>query len=59
MKMNKTLANIKNGATIYGEKQLDRILNFKAVKSITREDSYVTINLENGCVIEATYSEIA
>ena len=59
MKMNKTLGNLKNGATFYGEKQLDRILNFKAVKSITREDNFVTINLENGGVIEATYSEIA
>lgn len=59
MKMNKTLENIKNGATIYGEKQLDRILNFKAVKSIAREDNFVTINLESGGVIEATYSEIA
>ena len=59
MKMNKTLENIKNGATIYGEKQLDRILNFKAVKSIAREDRCVTINLENGDTIEATYSEIA
>ena len=59
MIMNKTLENIKNGATIYGEKQLDRILNFKAVKSISRNDCYVTINLENGDVIEATYSEIA
>ena len=59
MKMNKTLENIKNGATIYGEKQLDRILNFKAVKSIAREDNFVTINLENGDTIEATYSEIA
>ena len=59
MKMNKTLANIKKGATIYGEKQLDKILNFKAVKSIAREDNFVTINLENGGVIEATYSEIA
>lgn len=59
MKMNKTLATLKNGATIYGEKQLDRILNFKAVKSIAREDNFVTINLENGDVIEATYSEIA
>ena len=59
MKMNKTLENIKNGATIYGEKQLDRILNFKAVKSITREDNFVTINLENGDTVEATYSEIA
>ena len=59
MKMNKTLANIKKGATIYGEKQLDRILNFKAVKSIAREDNFVTINLENGDTIEATYSEIA
>ena len=59
MKMNKTLENIKNGATIYGEKQLDRILNFKTVKSITREDPYITINLENGDTIEATYSEIA
>ena len=59
MKMNKTLGNLKNGATIYGEKQLDRILNFKAVKSITREDNFVTINLENGGVIEAAYSEIA
>lgn len=59
MKMNKTLENIKNGARIYGEKQLDKILNFKAVKSIAREDNFVTINLENGGVIEATYSEIA
>ena len=59
MAMNKTLESIKNGATIYGEKQLDRILNFKAVKSITREDSYVTINLENGDTIETTYSKIA
>ena len=59
MKMNKTLENIKKGAAIYGEKQLDRILNFKAVKSIAREDNFVTINLENGDVIEATYSEIA
>ena len=59
MKMTKTLEHIKNGATIYGEKQLDRILNFKAVKSITREDSYVTIELENGGVIEPAYSEIA
>ena len=59
MKMNKTIENIKNGATIYGEKQLDRILNLKAVKSISRNDCYVTINLENGDVIEATYSEIA
>ena len=59
MKMNKTLENIKKGAKIYGEKQLDRILNFKAVKSITREDNFVTINLENGGVVEATYSEIA
>ena len=59
MKMNKTLKNLKNGATIYGEKQLDKILNFKAVKSIAREDNFVTINLENGDTIEATYSEIA
>ena len=59
MKMNKTLESLKNGATIYGEKQLDRILNFKTVKSITREDPYITINLENGDTIEATYSEIA
>ena len=59
MKMNKTLESLKNGATIYGEKQLDRILNFKAVKSISRNDCYVTINLENGDVIEAAYSEIA
>ncbi len=59
MKMNKTLENLKNGATIYGEKQLERILNLKVVKSITREDSYVTINLENGDTIETTYSEIA
>ena len=59
MKMNKTLESLKNGATIYGEKQLDKILNFKAVKSIAREDNFVTINLENGGVIEATYSEIA
>lgn len=59
MKMNKTLENIKNGATIYGEKQLERILNFKAVKSISQNDCYVTINLENGDTIEATYSEIA
>ena len=59
MKLNKTLENIKNGATIYGEKQLDKILNFKAVKSISRNDCYVAINLENGDVIEAAYSEIA
>ena len=59
MKMNKTLANIKNGMTIYGEKQLEKILNFKAVKSITRNDAYVTIHLVNGEEIDASYSEIA
>ena len=59
MKMNKTLENLKNGMTIYGEKQLEKVLNFKAVKSISRNDCYVTINLENGDVIEAAYSEIA
>ena len=58
MKMNKTLENIKNGMTIYGEKQIDRILNFKAVKSIARNDGYVTIHLVNGEEITAYYSEI-
>ena len=59
MKLNKTLESIKNGMTIYGEKQLERILNFKAVKSIERNDGYVTIRLVNGEEIDASYSEIA
>ena len=57
MKLNKTLENIKNGMTIYGEKQFERILNFKVVKSIERNDGYVTINLENGEKINAAYRE--
>ena len=57
MKLNKTLENLKNGMTIYGEKQLERILNFKAVTSITRNDPYVTIRLVNGEEIDTTYME--
>ena len=57
MKLNKTLENLKNGMTIYGEKQLERILNFKAVTSITRNDPYVTIRLVNGEEIDTIYME--
>ena len=57
MKLNKMLENLKNGMTIYGEKQLERILNFKAVTSITRNDPYVTIRLVNGEEIDTTYME--
>lgn len=58
MKLNKTLENLKNGMTIRGEKELEKILNFKAVKSITREYNYVVIHLVNGEEIEAKYSDI-
>ena len=55
MKLNKTLTYLKTGGTIYGEKQLEKVLNFKAVKSITREDPTVIIHLENGEDITVTY----
>ena len=58
MRLNKTLTQIKEGATIYGENQLEKVLNFKAVTRITRNDPYIIIHLINGENIHAYYSEI-
>ena len=58
MKLNKTLTQIKEGANIYGEKQLEKVFNFKAVSRIEENYPYIIIHLINGEIIHAYYSEI-
>lgn len=59
MKLNKTLQSIENGATIYGRKMYDRVLNFKDVESIGDGNNGMTIiRLKNGKEISCYYSEM-
>lgn len=63
MKLNKTLAMMKelndndSSMTIYGEKQYNKILNFKAVASCDVNGSDLTFKLTNGSTITATYQD--
>lgn len=65
MKLNKTLEMMReinekenSSMTIYGRKQLDKILNFKAVASCETNGSELTFKLTDGSEIYANYSEI-
>lgn len=66
MKLNKTLSLIKElnegggCLTVYGRKNLDRILNFKAVKSFEWDGNLNggTIKLEGGSSLYINYSDI-
>ena len=60
MKLNKTLQSYKdaNGCgTVYGQKEKDRISNFKAVERVVEESDYLTFILKDGTEIGAFYRD--
>ena len=63
MKLNKTLNTMRqvndegSSVTIYGEKQYNKILNFKAVASCDVNGSDLTFKLTDGSTITATYQD--
>ncbi|MGN0608835.1 MAG: hypothetical protein ACI4J6_06485 [Oscillospiraceae bacterium] len=67
MKLNKTLAAMReinekenSSITIYGRKQFEKILNFKAVEKAewSDNDTFVLFTLTDGSTVSANYSEV-
>lgn len=60
MKLNKTLQAYKdaNGCgTVYGQKEKDRISNFKAVERVDEESDYLIFVLTDGTEIGVFYKD--